>query len=681
MPLWEAPGALALGLTLPAILLLYLLRRRRPRRRVSSLLLWPPAPPDQAANAPWQRLRPRLILWLQLLLALLLTLAAARPLWAGGGLGGGLHRVVLLDASGSMRATDVEPTRFAAAVAAVREMAADLGPRDRLTVIRVESEPQVLVAGATGARPVTEALAGQEPGYGEADLAAALAVAGAVTGEEAAEWVLVTDGGLSLPSDFAPPPGVRLRQVTVGSHGRNVALTGLQLGESDGRLVAQVGVANLGDRPVAGRVALVGLGPGGPVPLGSQPFAAGPGETAYLTWPDLPPAEAFRAELAGLDPGENALAHDDVAVAVPAAGERPRVLLVAAAGGGFLEQALLAHGGVEVYRVPPEDYAGVARVSFDLTIFAGWLPDAWPAGSVLVVGPPEGTEAGGPGALPPAAGSFAPGPLAPAPGAEGHPVLRHVDWSEVHVARAQALALGEGWQPLVVAPGAGSGAPARGPAPGEPSPTGPSPGEPSPAGPGPDMASPSGPSPASPAAGGAGAAQYPLLAVQEEGGARRAVLAFALPDSDLPLRLAFPVLVANLIDWLVPRSPALAGELRPGVPVPLPPLPLAEALYLEDPGGQRQDLAPPWPPAPRTPRMPGLHRLVQVRAGGQQVVSLVPVGGYIPGESRIAPAAIPLPDAAAGARAAASPRPLWPWLAAAALILSFAEWWVDARGL
>lgn len=671
MPLWEAPGALALGLTLPAILLLYLLRRRRPRRRVSSLLLWPPAPPDQAANAPWQRLRPRLILWLQLALALLLTLAAARPLWAGGGLGGGLHRVVLLDASGSMRATDVDPTRFAAAVAAVREMAADLGPRDRLTVIRMDSEPQVLVAGATGTRPVAEALAGQEPEYGEADLEAALAVAAAVTGEEAAEWVLVTDGGLSLPPDFAPPPGVRLRQVTVGSHGRNVALTGLQLGESDGRLVAQVGVVNLGDRPVAGRVALVGLGPGGPAPLGSQPFAVEPGETAYLTWPDLPPAEAFRAELTGLDPGENALAHDDSAVAVPSAGERPRVLLVAAEGGGFLEQVLLAHGGVEVYRVPPEDYAGVARGGFDLTIFAGWRPEAWPAGSVLVVGPPEGAGSGGPGVLPPAVGSFLPGPLAPVPGAEGHPVLRHVDWSEVHVARAQALALGEGWQPLVVAPAAGSAAPAGGLGPGTALPTGPSPGG----------ASPGGPSGGSPAAGGEGAAQHPLLAVQEDRGGRRAVLAFALQDSDLPLRPAFPVLMANLIDWLVPRPPVLAGDLRPGVSVPLPPLPLAEALYLEDPEGRRQDLAPPWPPAPLTPRMPGLHRLVQVRAGGQQVVSLVPVGGYLPGESRIAPAAVPLPDEIAGARPAASPRPLWPWLVAAALILSFAEWWVDARGL
>lgn len=315
-------------------------------------------------------------------------------------------------------------------------------------------------------------------------------------------------------------------------------------------------------------------------------------------------------------------------------------MLLVTEAGGFLEQALLAHGALALYRVKPEDYAALGRGSYELTIFSGWRPPAWPSGSVLAVGLPPGQ-----GLVLPGTGTYQPAPATYAPGAAGHPVLRYVDWSEVHVAEAVALELDPGWQPLLVAgpaPGAAAGAPAGG---------------------------------AAPAAG------LPLLAVQEAGSSRRAVLAFDLQDSDLPLRAAFPVLLTNLVEWLAPRAPALPGQLTPGTALPVPPLPLAEALDLVQPDGSRISLAPPWPAAPIQPQAPGLYQLVQVRGDGREVVSLLPVAGYLARESRIAPQP-ELPLAPAGTEPApAQPWPLWPWLALAALIVSFIEWWVDARGL
>ena len=63
---------------------------------------------ETQANAPFQKLRRNLLLFLQLLTAFLLVFAFARPFVYGQSLAG--HTVVIvLDTSASMNATDVRP--------------------------------------------------------------------------------------------------------------------------------------------------------------------------------------------------------------------------------------------------------------------------------------------------------------------------------------------------------------------------------------------------------------------------------------------------------------------------------------------------------------------------------------------------------------------------------------------
>src|SRR5512138_3300708 len=109
-----APGLLLLGLLAGPVLLLYMLKLRRRDTQVSSNLLWEQVLRDREANAPWQRLKRNLLLFLQLLILAAMVLALARP-WVPSPTVAQGNVVVLLDASASMAATDVSPSRFAAA--------------------------------------------------------------------------------------------------------------------------------------------------------------------------------------------------------------------------------------------------------------------------------------------------------------------------------------------------------------------------------------------------------------------------------------------------------------------------------------------------------------------------------------------------------------------------------------
>jgi hypothetical protein len=57
----------------------------------------------------------------------------------------------------------------------------------------------------------------------------------------------------------------------------------------------------------------------------------------------------------------------------------------------------------------------------------------------------------------------------------------------------------------------------------------------------------------------------PLLAVGEAGGERIGLISFALDESDLPLQVAFPLLVSNLVDYLLPTGEGiLPSSMRLG---------------------------------------------------------------------------------------------------------------------
>src|SRR6266436_3220310 len=139
------PAALAFSAIIPIILLFYFMRPKRQEHVVGSTLLWKQALQDLQASRPWQRLRITPLLLLQLLAAAVIVLILARPaIFTSSPVSG--DTIIILQASASMQATDVSPSRFENARNTIHDFIDSLGPNDRLSLVTMARTPQVLIA-------------------------------------------------------------------------------------------------------------------------------------------------------------------------------------------------------------------------------------------------------------------------------------------------------------------------------------------------------------------------------------------------------------------------------------------------------------------------------------------------------------------------------------------------------
>ncbi|MGF1505484.1 MAG: VWA domain-containing protein [Anaerolineae bacterium] len=181
----------------------------------------------------------------------------------------------------------------------------------------------------------------------------------------------------------------------------------------------------------------------------------------------------------------------------------------------------------------------------------------------------------------------------------------------------------------------------------------------------------------------------PLLLAGDIGGRRVAILTFDLLASDLPLRVDFPILIANLLEWYAPAQVFAAPDaLQPGEPVTIRPGPTTTEYRVVRPDGsiRRSELTDEEVSLSfAATGQIGVYTIElyegsELRSTGSFAVNL-----FEAGESRIAPADAVLigqgevQDAASGENELGQ-RELWPILAAIALIVLVIEWIVYHRG-
>src|SRR6516162_1315871 len=130
-----APLAFVFAAALPIVVVFYLLKRKRVIKLVSSTLLWQRFLSETQASAPFQRLRKNWLLILQLILLTLAVLALSRPYFATKTKPAQV-RVVILDASASMQATDETPSRFEKARSEALKWVDSLSGSDQMVILQ-----------------------------------------------------------------------------------------------------------------------------------------------------------------------------------------------------------------------------------------------------------------------------------------------------------------------------------------------------------------------------------------------------------------------------------------------------------------------------------------------------------------------------------------------------------------
>ncbi|HEX6384300.1 MAG TPA: VWA domain-containing protein, partial [Anaerolineae bacterium] len=525
--------------------------------------------------------------------------------------------VVLLDASASMQATDVEPSRFEVAKVEVHQFINDLSGGDQMTIIKAGQTPTVLAAAASDRQILRQALDAAEPDPATADWPAAFALAaGAAQGFRDARVVVVSDGG--LPPDLPPLPAEPV-YVPIGESGENLAITALATRNGAGPQL----FASVTNEGVMDRQALLSITLDGTL-FDSRRIRVPAGDSTSITW-QLPEGTAVIGASLSDNEGDY-LALDDNAWAVHEGGISNRALLVTE-GNLFLEQVFAVMPGVEVFKASPE--SNLTDESFDLYVFDGVsLPEPPPAADMLIINPQAGAEqASSIDDLLNVTGTFS---NTVAIRLADSPLLQFVDWRNVHIRSATALSAP--WAETLVE-----------------------------------------------AEGG------PLILAGQQGNRRIAIISFDLRDSDLPLQIAFPVLMANITSWLSPgRAFDAPTTLQPGDPVPVSPAAGTIAVLVRKPDGTiwKAEVGEEAILFNETGQV-GLYQVSLQDSSGTRPAGSFAVNLFNLAESAIQPAdtvRIGQTTVEMAVEGDVGQREFWPWLVALAFAILVIEWWVHHRG-
>lgn len=633
-----APAGFALAVLLPILILLYLLRLRRTERQVSSTYLWQQVTRDLEANTPWQRLRRSLLLLLQLLFLIILILAVARPATPTQE-ATGQAVIIIMDTSASMAATDVLPNRFEAARQQARRLIEALPSTARVTIIAAGQRASILLANSLDRRQAFQALDELSLQAAGSDLTVALQLASAIARRQPDTLItILSDGGAGLPERLALPGQVRYQPIGQSAENQAVSLLTLEAAPGSRSLTALAQVSNYGTQPAERRLVFLADG----LPFSAHDLSIPPQtEQVVLAQGILTSTQLVTAQLQPVDDPSAAadfLPLDDQASALVRTPTTTRVTLLST-GNVFLETALTLLPGVQLTRLDPASLSRPAAAATDVLVIDGSLPltATLPAASLLWIGPLSSS------AYFSVTGVIThPMPVAVNP---ADPLLANLSLAEVNILDAARLSLPAWAQPVIRDRAQGA----------------------------------------------------PLLFAGVTGGRRLAVLAFDLRRSDLPLQIAFPILIANLLNWLAPQGGALIpAQLPPGGSLVFSPPPdwwegadprLIRAV-IEKPDGSRLQLQPEVTAGQSLPQFVfagtdqiGRYRLVLQNAAGQELRQEFVVNLFSPQESHIAPREVPaIGVSGTGAQTATqSWREWWRSLALLALAILTGEWLVYNR--
>jgi hypothetical protein len=477
-----APAAFAFAAAIPVVVLFYLLKRKRVIKLVSSTLLWQQFLAETQASAPFQKLRKNWLLILQIVLLVFAILALSRPYFAGKTKPAQL-RVVILDASASMQATDEAPSRFEKARAEALKWVDSLANNDLMVILQAGASTEVKQSATSEKAALRRALQVCTCSDGPTRLVPALRMAESlVRDQQGAEIHLFSDGAVPELNEF-DNKALPLVYHRIGKGCNNIGITALDVraNPEDARQRAvYVSVANFSSNSVQTELELLlddRL-------VETRPLTIPPGDTSPQVFIAAQSRDGvFTLRLTSKDD----LAADNQASIVSLLPKPVKALLVTR-GNRLLEKALRATPNVELALATDSTDPATA---FDFVVLDGVTPSVWPKGNVLAIHVINT--------------NWVPGVMrleAPAivDWKTAHPLLRYAGLDNVQVVESLAAKAPDWAVALVDSP------------------------------------------------------QAPLVLAGELGRQRIIWIGFDTLESNWPLRISFPIFIANAVEWLNPAN-------------------------------------------------------------------------------------------------------------------------------
>lgn len=620
------PLSLLFGLSLPALLIFYLLKVKRRPRRVSSTWLWREAIEDARASVPFQKLRRNLLMFLQLLVLALITLALARPvlnlLQAKEG-----STFILIDASASMgmRASAGGPTRLEEAKEKASRLIASLSARSQAAVL-VYADRAAVIEPLTGDKSkLRHALDDLKIKPSAQDLKGALSLASSLLASAPEPRVVIFSDSAEIKQNemellHSTPTTVE----ACGSVSPNFGWTAADLRQRSTTsnvydLFAQLAWFGEGEREIKVEIK------SGDTILDARRLKLRPGGETPLIVENLElVGRPIIHCVAGGEKGDaDALDLDNEVWLRAPSKEKLRVLFYSP-GNYFLSRALSTAGEMDMVSVLPG--APIPEGDFDAAIYDRAVPDSPPAvpSLYIAVAPWDATKSAPKEEEESAVGGITSWDT-------DHPLTSAIQWSTITVFGAKPMTPPQGTRVLVEAGG------------------------------------------------------VPLLMLGRAHERPALVMGFDIFRSNFPLRSGFPIFVKGAIDWLTQSSPGRAPQfLHGGETFTMTAPKNASELRVVSPDRKI------WPLTPGPDRtvsfaetyLPGIW---SVEADGapleQFAVNLLSLKESDPGV--IQPVTIAadgeLSRRGLGAELRTN-REIWKWLALGALAILTLEWFLYRRG-
>ena len=612
------PLALFFSLLAGVIVIMYLLKLRRKKFEVSSTLLWSRSVEDLIANAPFQKLRHNILMWLQILALILLALALARPtLWLSAS--AGISRIVLFDNTASMNATDGDPalgganaTRLEEARARVRAIIGNMQRGDRMMIVTFGGGARVVQPFASEAGLLRDALGRITPTDAGDHLPDALRLAeGVIKTNPGAVLTVVSDGGVE-PIGNLIGKDQPVEYIAVGSAADNRAIVGFDVRDAFGKrgqLQVFAQVRNFGSQtaPVTLRCLV------NDTLVQSRQENVPPGEETSFVFDGLQTQgrSALRLEIEEPD----LLAADNVVEGVLESDSTIRVLLVTQ-GNFFLERMLALLPDAQVEKIAPSAYT--PAMSDGIVVFDQTSPPALGPGRYIFLD-----------AVPPLPGFIS----APEPFKQQyvldwnrlHPATRFVRFDQLAMNEMQNVATPD-WTTTLAETAAG-----------------------------------------------------PALVAGDFQGVRLVAAFFDIYATDWPMQVGFPIFMSNTIEWLASTTGSGVSQsvFKTGETITLP---SAVPLKITAPHGEQFDLQPDDSGMAyfnQTLRA-GLYTVAESSTTQTQTIA---VNLLSPRESDLTPqpALQTAEKLVASTDVRKENREIWPWMALAGLALLALEWQLYCR--